>query len=1340
MQSSDHHWEPGVASSGHGASLLTRSFLAHIVGTDARIGSAATTTTMTASTQCPSSVQSLFTGTSSSTSTDTATTAVGGEDAGTLFQEKIRLLKKSMQDQRALREQQQQQQLQRERDAREVKDAVHNLQTGCAVLPSNDRGDNDWHRALNSGSSNTININRDITTESSFIQSIVPPRAWRRVAESGEAEEVCRTPIKGVTVQSTADDASDASGATASPVVVVVASPPLPVVHCDAATMTVDASPTARLRMNSDENTASVSVANTNKYDRCTDAPCREVDRKGLGGKKPMNQGDEPVTAAANLKRRVNPPDCQSTRNRHCLTSPLADAGVGLAATVNESSVNASRDAAVQVGTVRRPKAPRRREAEIRTLRAPSERCSSSSSSRLSSLHQDTRATGSEAMLLPSDTKTMWAQSEDDDDDEPAPRRPTRRTARLSEKEVEQLVMRRHGPHAVLVGSCSASSETHAEENTTEVLRRRGVSRSHVVPLEEAKHELTTLHRRSPSLAHKWVKEDIEAVTKATLAPTTRPSNGSTRNNQQKSQRREAGDESALLRQRRCLLRQIKLIDAEIHRMGQVPWSKTLRSGTGTSTALEREKAKLVALRKQYETELEQVVTFGERPVTPSLLPPSLPLQHPRATSVPRRGPSVYEAVLQQQPKQPVSTKRPSMAGKTLQQCGANGGRTLSKRSAPLGKGGNNSLPPRVQHPEKATSRSQFSFSSAPCTGSCSHNELGGPLGPHANINRSGSRRSISLDAERMASLYLRSASSSRRCGTPLGNGESLTMTCDNSAAESSDVPLYWRVAQMKRDTEAHSENRGDTSNCWLDCESASPSPNRVSPPLPSRGRVKRFDDSWCEAELCSDVLADQYYCAEYGEEECVGKDESKLATQQPSSAAEVAHRNSDRRSLSVSLPLRQQSQQLQKAQVQMPRARSGSRTGVKIAGAVSSDKKAGKKHSNLCYRLRAPTPQEASNRGESKQLYFRADPTTYKARTETPMHNVVPRRLGREAQLNAYLQHEEGCRRNMATSCTPARWQAAYAPPLSHLLVKKKRLQQEDSSMFVNNSGSFFSRTSRSASAPPPSTQFGEKPRRAAGRHPSPFSPVPHQLKDTVDWTSPPRSLRSSQMVERTPPPAHHSSSCHREKHGGLSPPPTVYRDPKEESKLRVKQQQQRRQLDFSPQLSEVHVSPLTEYSGGGSSPMGATSCGAVAGQPRPTESTERESESRQVVMRRRTLSSSMGVSPPSPLREIAAARRSSTNVLSTPLRTTPSPLKSKPQRHLGDDRTNELYPSSSRSAAAPQTTRRVGAGGITLRQLFGHEQKPLLRSPGNGLERGGCSSTDVLLDRICEMRAQMK
>ncbi|RNF14514.1 uncharacterized protein Tco025E_05806, partial [Trypanosoma conorhini] len=190
------------------------------------------------------------------------------------------------------------------------------------------------------------------------------------------------------------------------------------------------------------------------------------------------------------------------------------------------------------------------------------------------------------------------------------------------------------------------------------------------------------------------------------------------------------------------------------------------------------------------------------------------------------------------------------------------------------------------------------------------------------------------------------------------------------------------------------------------------------------------------------------------------------------------------------------------------------------------------------------------------------------------------------------------------------------------------------------------------------------------------------------------------------------------------------------------LRQQQEQQQAESASKLSDIRVSPLTEYSPGGGgerSPAATLPCRATPSVARPSGSAERDPSLRELMTeRQRRAALGRGASLPSQQERTGLHEGPAGNALTV---TAPqSPFYSKPHRLFADDLTNAPYLPS--GAAPLQATRKVGAGGITLRQLFGHEPPPVA-SPQANRVCGGAearSSTEVLLSRINNMRAQMK
>ncbi|EKF28016.1 hypothetical protein MOQ_008249 [Trypanosoma cruzi marinkellei] len=1398
MRNGSHSWDPGVAL-GWRRGGSCHSFLSFSRGIceDTSSTMLTTTTPTVKSSLLPSTVcSSISSGTFSantattvySTNTSMMTARSGGsgtdatgKSAGTLFQEKIRLLKKSMQEQRAAREQQR-----REWNACESVEKMHSSTCTSGRLPGGDRVNETGGRAHGKDGRD---VAAQTQTSSFFFRPNFPANTGGNMMADGENGIVAMstTPPRGNKRPEVEKEDPDAMDLTASPAVVVVLDEsPHSVEHRDAATAAMKESSS----FSPDAHNCTVTAAHGDNSEGN-----ERRNRLALGnrGEKEKNRRtvDQDVSAITKDTEVSQPSTSHSTHHRFTLVSPTAANGV-----TGDKNFIAPRGVGGSVGMTRRNEVTRKADNEIRTLRAPSE-------GGRSRLHEqlDTRKARLPSSPPPSDEETKRMSVSSDDGEEPVPRRPSRRASAFAHAELEKLTAGCGENHALFRGARSVSSE-NSIKLPMRMIRGRSGGRDGVGGEAETSTRTSknncadyfaSLRSASPILLQKWVEKDMKPATSTAAHIRPSPSVGKT------SQRPMTGESSAATRRRQCLLRQIRLIDWEIHRMEKVPWSKSLRSGTGSLNTLHKEKSKLLAIRKQYEWELSQVVGKGDVRTTELPPPPpkkrslaSLPSyrQRPRtiSSSAPFHGPSIYESILQQQQQQQM--KKVHQAGQaTCKQSTFrfNEGRsgTGCRANSMESKG----LPPRVGIPENSISRtSHLSSRGSPNASKDFIIKKNGnkfhAVGSHDRKNRVGCRRSISLDAERMAALYARSASSSQstwRDGTPMRKPMSNVADCDHSYVTSSsttghenerEAPMYWRLAQVKRDSEWHeSGSVREMSGFRPSCGSASPSPVRTMRPPSVRGRGSGFVGDWGEAELCADVPADQYYCAEYGEEETL--DEPRITTH---GGAGAKGNESLGHQFSANFVTRGPKGQLERR----PRTRSALRSEEGQADVRASGRRVTPNRSDLCYRLRAPMPHKVPAENKSRSLYFCQDSTVQAKRTKT--FNEVSKHSKLKTRVQAGSRQQESQRRVAGSS--PSRRAPHQRTPVSLVMnnVSSREKQPEQSHDYRRGHSSESHKKMSGHSRPSRATLLSPSACERVGATGG-FSAHDYSVdqEGEVDWISP------SRVMEHTQPPAtmlspspastaqfsrprssqerkddeglpfsvrHHDTKVavnFREGQTQRRSQQLYMTDQRTPSRDPQRQQQQRRQeqqlIESSSRISEVHVSPLTEYSPGGGggggdgdkSPAAALQYRTTSSYAMPFDGATKEPSLRQIMnecQRRTSLNKSASMPFQQERNILLDAPSGNAKTFMTPQ----SPFSSKSPHRFGDDRTNAPFLSSGTSCL--HATRRVGAGGITLRQLFGHEQTSVISSPVDGIGTGGAvrSSTDVLLGRINEMRAMMK
>lgn len=1326
MYSTTFPWEAKMASSLEGESLISCSFSSRMTCDDATM----TTTTPTA-TATSSTVPSIV---SSSCFSDTgalATFSVGTKDAGLLFQEKIRLLKESMQKKLTGRGQEW-----RGRDE-------------CAGW----RADNRQPKAL-----------LEVT-------------ATKEVRGRDDAEAVATgsTPVRGNAGHSTdRDDGGVAMDLMASPsvVVVVVDSPSRPVGHRDASTMTVDVVSTSLDFSTATATPMAMTAASTHGVDDCGgNVGVNKDDHNGVDTRRDRSHSRKEERKKLNedvmrgVSNGTNPTGANRdsvqhlSRCRRSLTSPFA-------ATTNGNS-RALAGSAESKRLTGKPNTTQRKASRIQTLRAPSE----SSSSRFSSRQQG-RGARLQLLTSSSDSETGCVYNDADDDSEPAPPSSQEETVALTEHDLERL-MQHCEDSILLLGNRSMAAGRPVKQSVRVLSGRKSMHRG-VDPKGRVLTETTRQRRGDGSLPLQscslstlvptWVQE------KESLTPTeaTRPSLGTRLEKRQKT----AGDDSAAVRQRRCLLRQIRLLDAEIYRMEQVPWSKSLRSGTGSVGTLRAEKAKLLALRKQYESELEHVVKFGvgTAPSAPSapLLSSPLSVMRPVSSSLgsaPRHGPSVYQAVLQQQQQQ-----RQEKGGNKWGVSRATGERRSASRST-VGGGGGDAFPAKAAHSAKTMPCAiSFDLSGHPVVSQrpkMNHkpNDMGVVRGQNMR-GTVGCRRSFSIDAEKMAALYARGmlSTSSQRERMPVKDvttREKLGVAGSNSGGgggddNGDDVPLYWRVAQKKRNSDVHSGITRHLSLLSSSCGSTLTPSNHVGQPaLGASERGSVYDDTWCGAGPCADVAADQYYCTEYEEDDAREKSQSVARGGRTNKGVAAARRSLRRPSSLKTSFCRSQQQHFGDA----PRVCSGLQSEVKSNGATSFWRKGGRERSDLCYRLHAPVPHEARTHGGSKRLCFLQDPPAYGGKSET-IHAVPQSVNDRHFAFGKIGGPRAQERANCASSS-------------SCVLSQGKQGRRLGEGLYNLDNHNNMRGGDVTSSRQPVLSSFSGGCIENTGHYSS--CDYSTEERNNVTWISPARCLETPPVREQTPPPptppltaSSHSQAqfSFQKDQGGRSLFAAVHYDPEDATDLcgreqrlkmmkqrtpvgNVKQRQQQqqqqqyhqheRQPTESPSgISDIRVSPLTEYSGHGS-PTVALSLRVAPSHARSSTAVEKEPDFRRVMSQQYRCAPSNGhMSPLRPQEERSLLEGVDGCEVALPLNASPSSLCVKGNRRLGDDLTNDV--SSLDGPSALPVTRRVGAGGITLRQLFGYEPRAVSFPQVVGLNDSGRNSTDVLLSRITQMRAQMQ
>ncbi|RNF03013.1 uncharacterized protein Tco025E_08289, partial [Trypanosoma conorhini] len=390
------------------------------------------------------------------------------------------------------------------------------------------------------------------------------------------------------------------------------------------------------------------------------------------------------------------------------------------------------------------------------------------------------------------------------------------------------------------------------------------------------------------------------------------------------------------------------------------------------------------------------------------------------------------------------------------------------------------------------------------------------------------------MDAERMAALYARSASSSQstwREGTPprepMGRVAERGNYCVASSGASVDVkdkaaPLYWRLAQVRRDSEAHSSSNGNNSNNSSSSSgggahdmsgfrssygSESPSPIRVLRPLPARSRGKVSPGEWVGADLCADVAAEQYYCAEYGEEDAV-QEPRHLAYKRRGAAT---GREGPRQSPSANFFTRGSQGKL----VGRPLARSAVRLSAKQAGPRSSAGGAAPNRSVLCYSLRAPTPCEAAAERNSRRLYFCQDSSVCTSGAGSV--HAVPQRVKAHSGVKAGPRREKTHTRAFGDGgppTQPRRTPASLALQGTSTGQSPNESREDRHARFAD----VYTEAAGHAGAagtPPPAAC---KSAAVANCHPSQDYSVGQGSSD--DWISPPRCHEPSRALGPSLPP----------------------------------------------------------------------------------------------------------------------------------------------------------------------------------------------------------------------------
>ncbi|RNF00906.1 hypothetical protein TraAM80_07325 [Trypanosoma rangeli] len=417
-------------------------------------------------------------------------------------------------------------------------------------------------------------------------------------------------------------------------------------------------------------------------------------------------------------------------------------------------------------------------------------------------------------------------------------------------------------------------------------------------------------------------------------------------------------------------------------------------------------------------------------------------------------------------------------------------------------------------------------------------------------------------------------------------------------------------------------------------------------------------------------------------------------------------------------------------------RTRFAARLERKPAGLRSPGRRATHNRSDLCYRLRTPTPHEVSTDNKSKRLYFCQDSTVHT--NGSGFVNAVPQRVKTASEVKVGSKREE--KHGRVVGNVGPQTQREGNPVLHGPSLEGRLSQSQDhwrscpAGIHIHTDAVSHVGASR-VPPPPPEALL------------SPILPVAARSSRS-------RSRQEVEKDEDSPCAVrHYNSNGAMNLRGGQSHrrrqqlQTTERKTPPRDHQ---RQQQEQQQIESASRLSEIHVSPLTECSpvsavasggggGGERSPIATLLYRATPYSAGSSDCVEREPSLREVMTEhQRRTSLNRGASLPSQQERSILHAGFSGNALAV---TSPqSAFFSKSHRLFGDDRTNTSCSSS--GAASLHTTRRAGAGGIMLHQLFGHEQRPIFSSPANIMSDGdeARSSTDVLLSRIKEMRAQMK
>ncbi|ESL11138.1 hypothetical protein TRSC58_01121 [Trypanosoma rangeli SC58] len=428
---------------------------------------------------------------------------VAGKDAGAAFQEKIRLLKKSMQEQRAVREQQR-----RDWDERGQLETTNPSAWACGVPLEGDSG------VVGLGCQARRNGMRAAAAQTQPARSLFAltnssTETGRTAMSEGddEADMSKTTPSRGNGRVDAGQDETDAMDLSTSPVVVVVVDEsPHAVEHRDSAATAakgaafsspVDAQSRAVSAPHGDYGGGS--EAGRDDAVHGTRAEKKQANRRILQSVPAMIQAAEVLQSST--------PHSTKHRQHHTLVSPLVTSGVAMG-----KKFSASHGVGGSVGGARRRQATRKQVTEIHTLRAPSE----SSTSRLST-QRCTHETSLQSLPPSSDTETkQLSGSSNEDKDELVPRRPTRRSAAL-EDELERLTAAgTGGNHAPFRGTLSVSSES-ADTRPVRVIRERsgtrGAAAAEAAPLTGSRMNDCTgacaaLHSCSSSFMRTRVEED----------------------------------------------------------------------------------------------------------------------------------------------------------------------------------------------------------------------------------------------------------------------------------------------------------------------------------------------------------------------------------------------------------------------------------------------------------------------------------------------------------------------------------------------------------------------------------------------------------------------------------------------------------------------------------------------------------------------------------------------------------------------------------------------------------------------------------------------------------------